>query len=69
METPFNDSDHPVSVDFKCHDINYYNKLSINKDLSLASLDLNIASLSKHFEDLQNFLSLLKHTFDIIGIS
>ena len=25
--------------------------------------------LSKHFEDLQNFLSLLKHSFDIIGIS
>ena len=25
--------------------------------------------LSKHFEDLQNSLSLLKHSFDIIGIS
>ena len=25
--------------------------------------------LSKHFEDLENFLSLLKHYFDIIGIS
>ena len=69
IETPFNDSDHPISVDSKCHDINYYTKLNINKYLSLATLDLNIASLSKHFEDLQNFLSLLKHTFDIIGIS
>ena len=26
-------------------------------------------SLSKHFEDLQNFLSLLKHSFDVISIS
>ena len=34
-----------------------------------AALHLNIAWLSKHFEDLWNFLSLLKHTFDIIGIS
>ena len=25
--------------------------------------------LSKHFEDLENFLSLLKHSSDIIGIS
>ena len=32
-------------------------------------LYLNIASLSKHFDGLQNFLSLLKHSFDIIGIS
>lgn len=28
-----------------------------------------IASLSKHFEDLHNFLSLLKRSFDIIGIT
>ena len=45
------------------------NKLNINKYSFLASFHLNIALLSKHFEDLQNFLSLLKHTFDIIGIS
>ena len=32
-------------------------------------LHLNIASLSKHLEDLRNFLSLLKHSFDIISIS
>ena len=30
---------------------------------------LNIALLTEHFEDLQNVLSLLKHFFDIIGIS
>ena len=53
IETLFNDSDHPISIDSKYHDINDFNKLS----------------LSKHFEDLQNLLSLLKHSFDITGIS
>ena len=57
-----------MSVDSKYHDINDFNKLSINKNSSFATLHLNIASLSKHFENLQNFLSLWIHSFDIIGI-
>ena len=69
IETPFNDSGHPVSIYSKYHDINDFNKLNINKNSSLATLHLNIALLSKHFEDLRNFLSLLKHSFDITGIS
>ena len=52
IETPFNDSDHPVSIDSKYHDINDFSKLNINKNSSPATLHLNIASLSKHFEDL-----------------
>ena len=58
IKTPFNDSDHPVSIVSKYHDINDFNKLSINKNSSLATLHLTIASISKPFEDLQNFLSL-----------
>ena len=69
IKTPFNDSDHPVSIDSKYRDINDFNKLNISKKLSLATLHLNIVSLSKHFEVSQNFLSLLKHSFNIIGIS
>ena len=69
IEITCNDSDHPVPVDSRYHDIKDFNKLNINKNSSLAPLHLNIASLSKHFEDLQNFVSLLKHSFDIIGIS
>ena len=61
--------DHLVSINSKYHDINDFNKFNINKNSSLATLHLNIASLTKHFEDLQNFLFLLKHSFDIIGIS
>ena len=66
--TPFNDSDQPVPIDSKYYDINDFNKLNIYKNSSIAILHINIASLSKHFDDLQNFLSLLKHSFDIIGI-
>ena len=62
IETPFDDFDHPVSIDSKYHDINDFNKLKINENLSLATLYLNTASLSKHFENLQNFLFLLKHS-------
>ena len=62
IETLFN---HPFPTDSKYHDINAFNILNINKNSSLATLHLNIALLSKHFEDLQNFLSLLKHPFDI----
>ena len=57
------------SLDSKYHDSNDLSKLNINKNSSLATLHLNVVSLSKHFEDLQNFLFLLKHSFDIIGIS
>ena len=52
IETPFNDSEHPVSIDSKYHDNNDFNKLNINKKSSLATLHVNIALLSKHFEDL-----------------
>ena len=37
--------------------------------IPLPTLHLNIDSLSRHFEDLQNFLSLLKRSFNIIGVS
>ena len=69
IETLFNNFCHPVSVDSKYYDISDFNKLSINKNSSLATLHLNIASSSKNFEGLQILLSLLKHSFDIIGIS
>ena len=69
IETSFDDSVHPVSIDSKYHEIHDFNKLNINKNSYYATLHLNNASLSKHFEDLQNFLSLLKHSFDITRIS
>ena len=58
-----------MSIDPKYYDIKDLNKLSVNESSSFATLHLHIASLSKIFNDLQNFQSLLKHSFDIIGIS
>ena len=69
MDTLFNDSDPPVSIDCKYYDISDFNKLNINKNSSLATLHFNNVLLSKYFDDLHNFISLLNHSFDIIGIS
>ena len=55
-ETPFNDSNHPVYIDSKYYDIHDLNELNINKNSSFGALHLNIASVSKHFDDSQNFL-------------
>ena len=66
IETPFNDFKHSVSINSKYYDINDFNKLSTNKSSYFATLHLNIASLSKHFDDLQNLLSLLKHILLIL---
>ena len=59
----------PVSIDSKYHDISDFHKLNLTTNSSLATAQLKIALLTKHFEDLRNFLSLLKHSFDITGIS
>ena len=37
--------------------------------LSLSTLHPNIASLSRQVEDLHNFLSILKHSFELAGIT
>ena len=68
METHFNNSDHLVSIDSKYYDNNHFNQLNIAKNSPFTTLHLNIASLSKHFDNLQNFVSLLKHSSDITGI-
>ena len=40
IEAPFNNSDHPVSIDSKYHNINDFNKLNTDKTSSLATLHL-----------------------------
>ena len=47
IESHFNDSDHPVSIDSEYYDINDFNKLNINKNSSFATLHLNIVSPSR----------------------
>ena len=55
IETPFKDSDEPLSVDSIYYGINDFSKLNINKNSSFAILHLNIAPLLKHFEDFKTY--------------
>ena len=58
-----------VATVSKYYDTNNFNKLTINKNSTLVILHLNIASLSKLFDDLHDLIGLLNRSFDIIGIS
>ena len=64
-----NGPNHPVSIDYKYHDINDFNKIITNKNSTFARLHLNIALLSKHFDYLHNYLTFLNNSIDFIGIS
>ena len=68
------DNDDSVSVDFNTTSCKYYECKDFNNSLNLkrkhlSAFHLNIASLAKHFDDLNSLLTLLKHEFSVIGIS
>ena len=67
IEMPFDDNDHHTFINSKYYDINELNALN-NKVNYFGILHLNIASLSKHFDSLSNFLSMIKFNFPIIGL-
>ena len=69
IETPFNSKDHSFSINSKYYDVIDFNDIIHDKHSSFSVLHLNIASLHKHFEDLQNYISLLKQSFHIIAIT
>ena len=46
-----------------------FNQLKPDKLSSLGIIHTNLASINKHFDELNLILSLLKFNFDIIGIS
>ena len=50
-------------------DIPLFNQIKPDPASSLGILHTNIASISKHFDDLTSVLSLLKFNFHIIGKS
>ena len=68
-ETPFNGKDHSFSINSKYYDVIDFNDIIHDKHSSFSVFHLNIASLPKHFEDLQNYISLLKQSLDIIAIT
>ena len=69
LEIPYDESDPSNNIFSKYYDINDFKEIQHDDNSDFSLLHLNIASLSKHFDDLQNFLTLLDHKFDIIGIT
>ena len=68
INVPLDNEDHPVSINSRYYDIDEFSKLDF-KENDFGILHLNIASLNKHMNDLQNFLSFFDYKFDIIGLS
>ena len=58
-----------LAINSKYYDIDKFNSLSIDSNSSFSVCHINIASLSKHFDDLQYVMSQLKSPFNVIGIS
>ena len=59
----------PNPINSRYHDIHLFNQINPSPDSSLGILHTNIASIGKHFDDLNSVLSLLKYKFHIIGMA
>ena len=57
------------SVNSKYYTVRNFNTLKPDQQSSFGLMHINIASLNKHFDDLEALLSRLKFNFDVIGIS
>ena len=66
---PFDDSDKSIFIDSRYYDTETLNKTEDLKNHKLGVLHLNIASLSKHIEDLHHLISSLDFTFQIIALT
>ena len=58
-----------ATVNSKYYSIKNFNSTKFDKSSAFGLFHVNIASLSKHFDDLHKLLSRLKFEFDVIGIS
>ena len=70
----YGDNDDTVSyldtgIDSSYYDIDDFIKCKPDKTSSFGLLNLNIASINKHIDDLRLILSLLEYNWDVIGIS
>ena len=68
IEIPLNDEKHTVHIDSKYYNLSDFNDLIIDP-AALGVMHLNIASLSKHFDDLSNLLAMMKYSFPVIGLT
>ena len=62
-------SEDDFSINCKYYDIDSFHKAKFNSDKHLSVLHINIASLSKHKQDLETFLAMLNFEFSIIAIT
>ena len=62
-------SEDDFSINCKYYDIDSFRKAKFNSDKHLSVLHINIASLSKHKQDLETFLAMLNFEFSIIAIT
>ena len=75
ISTNSNDTLHNLNDDFytqinsQYYDILEFNQINHHCEFSFKMLHTNLASISKHWDDLQLTLSLLKTKFDVIGIT
>ena len=63
----FNEFPNPINL--KYYDIGQFNSIKHDPTSSFSLFHTNLASINKHFDDMQNILSCLKTKFDIIGIT
>ena len=57
----------PTTINSKYYNLNEINQIKHDKKSSFGLLHTNLAPVSKHFDDLEQVVSLLKTNFDIIG--
>ena len=62
-------SEFPNPINSKYYDIAQFNSIKHDPSSSFSLFHTNLASINKHFDDMQNILSCLKTKFDIIGIT
>ena len=63
----FNEFPNPINS--KYYDIGQFNSIKHDHTSSFSLFHTNLASIKKHFDDMQNIISCLKTKFDIIGIT
>ena len=73
-EDDVNENEISFPVNCKYYDTDEFNSLTLNRNKknnskSLKTMHMNLSSLTKHHHDLENLLSTLNTSFDIIGIT
>ena len=69
LESPFEFDDHYTPINSKYMSIKDFNDIDANHNTSFSIIHLNIASLNRHFDCLNNLLSTINKTIKLIGIT